>query len=204
MTHFTPQDVETLVGITPNILRDWRRRSLLSGIGALVLPDGTTTLDENHPDLKQQDRRTWLYRLGDLTRLAIAVELLDLGLDLKRAIALAGDLNAKVCAWATPESNLHQLARHERESRFVFAWPILEGSDENKAGRPVGSLAIFALNDLAQATLHVGAKAIFVDCAELAHGFSEGLRREMANRHIPPPAPAPRKRSIASISKRKG
>ncbi len=65
-----PQEVEKFLGLTPENLRDQRRRGILGGVG-------------------QQEAGRWLYSADDVLILAIAQALFQEGVDLPSAIGIA-------------------------------------------------------------------------------------------------------------------
>jgi len=120
---YLPQEIMEYAGVAPDMLRDWRRRGLIDGFGMILLPDGSTTSNLEHPALLEVLRPQWVYTISDLTALAIARHLnAELRLDLKDALQLATSMNAKVLAWLP--GHYGNLTRDYREPRFVLAWPL--------------------------------------------------------------------------------
>jgi hypothetical protein len=84
---YSPADVEiaTSGDITPDVLRDWRRRGLLEGMG------------------RMEKSGRWRYDRASVCSLAIASYLADQGLKIERAIIIAGTARNAVIAWLAKE-----------------------------------------------------------------------------------------------------
>jgi hypothetical protein len=177
---YLPQEISEFAGIPAESLRDWRRRGMIDGFGAILLPDGSTTSDPDHPVVLKLSRPQWTYSLGDMTALAIARHLnASLGLDLKFALHLAADINPKVLAWI-PGAFSAATAKRYREPRFVIAWPSDRG--DNPSGVPIGQMARIAVSDLNRITAYAGALSVCIDCKELASELPQALREHVAER----------------------
>lgn len=100
---FVPQEVQSMIGILPDVLRDQRRRGILK-IGT------------------NQNGR-WAYRPGDVIALAIVQFLTGnrLVTDLSDAFAVAESVTQHVWAWMTSE--VSELVDGYRNIKYVAIWP---------------------------------------------------------------------------------
>lgn len=80
---YSPADVETATSgdLKPNVLRDWRRRGLLEGIG------------------RQDANGRWRYTRANVCHLAIASYLARQGLTIERALSMAAFACNAVIGW---------------------------------------------------------------------------------------------------------
>lgn len=105
MRVFSPSEIEALIGISPDRLRDWRRRGFLADCGVLPLPNGAGwTLDPNDPRLNGKDK--WFYGPKEALRLYLSKELQNLGLLLKPTFSMASKLSDVVYAWIRAEAGV--------------------------------------------------------------------------------------------------
>lgn len=112
MPHFfEPNEVSTIAGLTPDKLRDWRRRNLLDDVGT-ELANGR-----------------WVYSFGDVSLLAISGWLLKAGFvsDLKPALRIAARINAVVWNFIAEPDHSEIV---ERSGRYFMVLP--EGSIEQR------------------------------------------------------------------------
>jgi len=81
---YSSSQITTLTGghITPEHLRDWRRRKMLDKLGTL-----------------QPDGKNWGYRIGDVICFAITAELQKQGIWVTQALETASHAVACVVAW---------------------------------------------------------------------------------------------------------
>lgn len=165
---YQPNDIKALIGVSPETLRDWRRRKILGSIGCLALPNGGWTVDPNDPRLSEVGRPTWVYMQGDLVRIAIAQNLIEIGMDLAAALDLADLATPHVSAWLDPQG-----LNTWRYPRYMIAWPSSEGS--NNMGVPIGGLTAVRLDDLSNIPLYIGAKALIIDFERLAGALPKPL-----------------------------
>lgn len=103
---FEPSDIKDLTGITPDVLRDWRRRKFLVSVG------------------EETQSGRWVYRIGDVTRLAFVQWLFRSGLvaDLRRAFEIADVGGLMVYEHLLPEDRRHFI-RQSGDARFLIIPP---------------------------------------------------------------------------------
>lgn len=180
---YTPQEIHGFGIVTPEVLRDRRRRGLIDGIGEILLPDGSTSSNPEHPAARGIDRLTWLYPLGDVTALAIAeIIIKGMKLDLGHALAIAHKINAKVLAWVP---GAIEEPERWREPRFAIAWPV---DETGGFGSHNDSLEVVAVSDLNAFTRYAGAQGVVIDCKEMASRLPAKLRAHLAQRDREPTA----------------
>jgi hypothetical protein len=118
MIHLSPSDIEEMPGPSPDILRDWRRRGLLRGIGHIVLPDGSITSDTEIARAAGVNRPAWLYALGDAVRLVIARNLGALTNDIETQLTIANLATPSVVEFAMKSSAIPALV----DRRYLVVW----------------------------------------------------------------------------------
>ena len=168
----TPSDIEELTGLSPDILRDWRRRGFLDGAGSIVLPDGSSTTEIAAAKLAGISRPAWLYSLGDAVRLAVARSVGGLVHDIRTQLALAELAGPHVASFACPHGSESALT----ECRYLAAWR----QDD-------GSLSGFRCNDLnlVASTVAPAAHAIIVDMQREADRLPGSLKLMLRSRLAP-------------------
>ena len=77
---FSITETSYYTGITPNVLRDWRRRGIIDSIGI------------------QQDNKRWTFAVSDLVALIVMNRLSDQGLDLLNGEEIARWVGPAICA----------------------------------------------------------------------------------------------------------
>jgi len=155
MRTLSPAEVQAMIGLPPDRLRDWRRRGFLDGIGVQEGAPGATKVN-------------WVYRSGDVLHLAVASEITKLGLGIEVGLRLANISMLHVIAWLGAPSSAHL-----KDPRYIVAWPSEEG--ENLMGSPVGSLTAVRLGDLNRISLYTAGKAIILDAQALAANLPPAL-----------------------------
>jgi len=102
-----PRDVNKLLEITQDQVRDWRRRfpDLMAGIG------------------EQDESGRWRYRPYHFIELAIVRELRSAGIDISYALAIAHHVYMHVVSWLSFDT----LDRANREFSYVVAWELPDG-----------------------------------------------------------------------------
>jgi hypothetical protein len=104
---FEPRDVNNLLEITQDWVRDWRRRfpDLMAGIG------------------EQDESGRWRYRPHHVVELAIVRELRSAGIDIPYALQIAHHVHMHVLSWLSFDT----LDRANREFSYVVAWEVKKG-----------------------------------------------------------------------------
>ncbi|MDF2119544.1 hypothetical protein PY365_28680 [Roseiarcaceae bacterium H3SJ34-1] len=171
----SPSEVATLVGFSPDVLRDWRRRGFLNDLGKLLLPNGKTTDDPNHPDLANVGRQTWVYSKGDLLAFAIAKHAIELGVGIEIAIEISDHVVPHVDAWLDPKGR-----KNYREPRWFAAWPSTEGL--NPTGADHDHFAVARVSSLERLAEVMGSKAIILDTKKLAEAMPAALVEKLGYR----------------------
>jgi MerR HTH family regulatory protein len=103
---FEPRDVNKLLEITQDQVRDWRRRfpDLMAGIG-------------------EQESGRWRYRPHHFIELAIVCELRSAGIDISYALQIADHAHLHVLSWLSFDT----LDRANREFSYIVAWEVKKG-----------------------------------------------------------------------------
>ena len=120
---YAPSDVEAATGgdLTPNVLRDWRRRGLLQGFG------------------QSDDNGRWRYARREVCIFAIASHLADEGLTIERSMTLAVTACNAVIAWLVEEPTDFHLQVKARYP-FVVAFQGRTGTFETHGLNDPGRL----------------------------------------------------------------
>ncbi|SCW56463.1 hypothetical protein [Ancylobacter rudongensis] len=171
MQYFSPQQIRELTGITPETLRDWRHRGLLTGFGVVPLENGWTRDLEK---IKQLKRPTWLYLRGEVTTLALAKSLTTLRVELSAALHIASLLNLYVIAWLVESYGAY------RDMPYAIAWPEEDGHP-SPIGIEPGKFGVVRLDDLNRIPAYAGGKALVFDLKKLALDLPEPLRDLLSN-----------------------
>ena len=146
---YTPSDIEALgVPLSPDNLRDWRRRGMLDNFGRVDAVG------------------RWTYRKGDVVALAAAKLIEGLGVDLSRAIEIADKTRVLI---------VDGLRGKEPEYRFIAAWPV-ETGQANMSGIPAGRLESIQLNDLNRISEYVGIGASVIDIEKIVQAMPDGVK----------------------------
>jgi hypothetical protein len=176
--YFTPAEVSDLIGVSPENLRDWRRRGLIDSLGALATPTGWTT-DPDDPALAGSRRATWGYRLGDVTALATARQLQDMGLDLSSSLQVAEQLTNIMLVRAFPGwAAEHAMPSWVSAAKTDFV-AALQGRDTDGIGDmalPVDRYTVLQITDLAMLPQWIGTKALVLNVKRLAEQWPEGVK----------------------------
>lgn len=170
MIHLSPSDIEELTGVSPDVLRDWRRRGLLKRIGHIVLPDGSITSDVERVREMGVSRPAWLYALGDAVRLTIARNIGGLTNDIETQIAIADFATPSVVEFAMKSKAVPALV----DRRFLVVWRH-EG----------GGFEAVRFDDLNNIVNHDVARAVVIDMHREASQLPVKLVRLLSSKYGP-------------------
>lgn len=161
---FSPSEIQEIIGITPESLRDWRRRGFLGGVGHIVLPNGRITSKTDDALAAGVSRPTWVYALGDVVVLAIARSLGTLTIDLFAQVQLAMQVAPHIVEFANKGKQLPALV----DNQFAAAW---RGLDRD------ADFQVVRFNDLNRIITYGVAHAILIDMKKEADNLPELLVR---------------------------
>lgn len=174
MRFFSPADITALTGTSPEKLRDWRRRGIISDLGFYAIPGKDEgTRDPNDPRLPQTKR--WSYSKGDLLQIALVNEFSKFNIDLSFAFELSETCLSFVWAFLNPNS----MPASFTDSKYMIAVPTGAGFDL------IGNTKVQAvrINDLELIKKYIGSTAILIDFEQLALSMPAGVREHCQGDH---------------------